>query len=299
MKLFSNDDIRNSMNELLNRIANPDISEYQHEIDVEGGDKVVDNSMLVKLQDSKKGLTAITLKDPDLIAGYKTFQMATAMESASGYAKAAGLCRMKKGEKALTAAGFKTVGDFASHAFGIGTNFANKLARVGEYWIRDNGNTILEFPAGTPVSTMAECLPYVTDDKGDLVVGRVAKWYAEGTLVPGMSQNKVDKKLKEVYKPALQEGKEGKEGKQEGKQESKQEGKQENKSTVSYDAIAEMTMEQASAAMLGNLQSIDDIVKSHITDSELLAMVSELTDALRKFARSMVADIQEGKQGNE
>ena len=288
--------LRERVNNLTTAMIKPDMKPFFKDITGEGGVTIRDYALKVELVNGKKGVNEITLKDPALIEGVRRFQEADAMGRLVSYGKAYALYSMKRALPTLNSMGYKTVGDFAYAVFGLKRETVNKQIRAAEYWINPD-LTLREFPENTALSTMMEALPYVMDNNGKFIEGRIATLYAEGTLVDGMSQNKLDAALKAKYKPQLSEG-EAKSTKAKAEAKSA-EAKAEAKSSEAeakptegavYDNVAEMSEAQAAHAIMVSLDSIETIIKAKVEDKKVIDAAFELTEALRNLARALATE---------
>lgn len=287
------------MQALINQMLRPNVKEYSQEITTVEDGTVTEYTRVVTLAHAKKDKPTLTIKDPSLLRALAVYDSSLQGDRIMSYAKCKAVSMMKDRIETINNHGYKTVGDFVYALYGVKSTTANKWVRVGQAWINDD-LTLNEFPQGTPVSTMMEVLPFVSDDNGKVIPGKVASFYREGILVDGMSQNAVEGKLKEVCKGILPSPKDDK------RKKSNKANTTDSANTIdktntnnnatatdnvnTFDNIKSMTAIQSSATILSCCETIDAIVREKVSDNETMENALQLIEVLRNLARAIASN---------
>lgn len=276
-----------SMNALINKALNPDISDVTTTFTDEHGDIEVAKQAF-ELVNAKGKTTVVTVTDPAIIAAIRQFQSADKVAAMTMYIKAKALARMADHIETIQAMNFKTVGKFAHHVLGISELTANQYARVGKLFLDENGLPLSCFPAGIEVTKLQEFLPYTVKDDGTADVTAIEGLYARQIIVDGMTQSALREALKKAFN-LLPAGKtdaaETTEKAEKAEKAEKPADAQAMKSTF-IDSLDGMEPAQAAAAVLSAL----DIVKAcfdrfapadRFNMDEVGAMLGKLGDVAR------------------
>lgn len=255
-------------------------------VKIEGTDiEVVKKTYTLEVAKGKK--ESVTINDPEIIKSIDSINFAKAATDNARYIICKELSRLNERIELIQSMGFKGIDDFASHLFGFKRDTVGQYARIGRFLITDDYTPVKVLPDNLPVSHMLEMLAYCIDKEKDNVdLKRIASWYADGTLVDGMSTKKVREALKEKYQ-TLPSPK-GEETQEELKEKAKKAKKAKTEGTDApatvIDRLDSITAEEGAAAATASMDVVEAILHKYAEEGAYRQQV----DALRALIRSIV-----------
>ena len=276
----------NILQNIGNNIQSAELPQDAH-LQIDKETSIIKKEYTFAIPKGKRGQVAIN--DPDVILSVERIKAAQYGQNIMAYVIAKEFSRLAEKSDTIVAMGFNDVADFGATLFGYKSNTVNQYIRIGKYFIGDNYAPLPFLPSTMSISGMIELLAPASDKDGNVDVKKVVKWYSDGTLVDGMSKAKIRQALKELNKPALEEGNEGKDDKADKADKADKTDKADKADAVSIiDRLNDMTPDVAAGNALNALEILSAIYDKFCTTEGELMGAKVAIDRLAQIARDMV-----------